>query len=100
MADTITHPLEPLTAPEVQLAVTILKDHGKVTPTTRFVSVSLKEPSKEFVRGYRGGAMPREAAAVLFDNAKNACYETAVSLTERSVTAWKHVPGVQPTMTS
>jgi primary-amine oxidase len=44
------HPLEPLTAAEVQLAVTILKDAGMVTPTTRFISVSLKEPSKDVVR--------------------------------------------------
>ena len=42
-----THPLEPLTAAEVAAAVHILKDAGKVTPTTRFVSVSLKEPPKE-----------------------------------------------------
>src|SRR5437868_15318146 len=45
----IQHPLEPLTADEVQLAVSLLRENGKVTPTTRFVSVSLKEPPKEFV---------------------------------------------------
>jgi primary-amine oxidase len=37
MTTTVTHPLEPLTPQEVQLAVTLLKDTGKVTPTTRFV---------------------------------------------------------------
>ena len=50
----IKHPLEPLTAEEVQLAVTLLKDAGKVTPTTRFVSVSLKEPAKAFVHAFTG----------------------------------------------
>ena len=48
----VGHPLEPLTAAEVRLAVSILKDTGKITPTTRFVSVSLKEPPKELVEQY------------------------------------------------
>src|SRR5688500_17787133 len=81
---TMSHPLEPLTQDEVQLAVTILKDAGKVTPTTRFISVSLKEPAKEIVhaldqRASRvSGGSERAANAVLFDNATNSCYETAV----------------------
>ena len=102
------HPLEPLTADEVQLAVSILKDAGKVTPTTRFVSVSLKEPPRKIVAdslresaGTRGAsAPPREAFAVLFDNGTNSCYETAVSLADRKLLVHKHSPGVQPTMTS
>ena len=98
---TIRHPLEPLTAQEVQLAVTILKDAGKVTPTTRFVSVSLKEPDKAFVHAFTGKeSIKREAAAVLFDNGTNSCYETTLSLTDRKMLTWKHIPGAQPTMTS
>ena len=73
----IAHPLEPLTHEEVGLAVKILKGTGKVTPTTRFVSVSLKEPGKEFVHGFTGKEkFAREAAAVLFDNGTNSCFET------------------------
>jgi primary-amine oxidase len=95
------HPLEPLSRDEVALAVRVLRDSGKVTPTTRFVSVSLKEPSKAFVHSFSGKeACPREAAAVLFDNATNSCFETEVSLAELKVISWKHIPGVQPTMTS
>jgi primary-amine oxidase len=96
----IQHPLEPLTASEVQLAVSLLKENGKVTPTTRFVSVSLKEPPKEFVHRFRGGEpIRRDARAVLFDNGTNSCYEAELSLTDRRLSAYKHVPGVQPTMT-
>ncbi|MBI2804020.1 MAG: primary-amine oxidase [Planctomycetes bacterium] len=105
MSATIKHPLEPLTADEVKLAVSLLKDFGKVTPTTRFVSVSLKEPAKEFVHrfAHQPGAQatgPRTAFAVLFDNATNSCFEAVVSLTDRKLVSWKHIPGVQPTMTS
>jgi primary-amine oxidase len=100
MNATVKHPLEPLTASEVQLAVSMLKDFGKVNATTRFVSVCLKEPAKESVHGFKAGApIRREANAVLFDNGSNACYEVAVSLTDRKLLSHKHVPGVQPTMT-
>jgi primary-amine oxidase len=100
MASTIRHPLEPLTADEVQLAVTILKDSGKVTRTMRFVSLSLKEPAKDLVHGFTGTQpIRREAFAVLFDNAANACYEATLSLTDRRLLGWKHIPGAQPTMT-
>src|ERR1700680_5121646 len=99
MAESINHPLEPLTASEVQLAVALLKEHGKVTPTTRFVSVSLKEPDKEFVHRFTGQQLlRREAFAVLHDNGTNSCYEATLSLTDRKLLSWKHIPGVQPTM--
>jgi primary-amine oxidase len=64
------HPLEPLSPQEVQQAVRLLRSHGKVTPTTRFVSVSLHEPPKDLVHGWAGQALPRQAFVVLFDNAR------------------------------
>ena len=42
----------------------------------------------------------REAFVVLFDNGKNKCYEAVVSLHDERVKSWKHIPGVQPTMTA
>ena len=92
------HPLEPLTADEVRLAVSILRDSGKVTPTTRFISLSLKEPPKATV--HAGKETHRVAFAVLFDNATNSCFETAACLFHKKLISWKHVPGVQPTMTA
>ena len=67
----VFHPLEPLTAHEVQTAVDLLKSAGKVTPTTRFVSVSLAEPSKAEVHSGARGAGLRNAFIVLFDNLTN-----------------------------
>src|SRR5262245_48563401 len=100
MTTSVRHPLEPLSAEEVQQAVRLLKAHGKVTPSTRFVSVSLKEPPKEVVHGFTGReSAPREAFAVLFDNGTNTCYEATLSLAENRLLALRHVPGVQPTMT-
>jgi primary-amine oxidase len=99
-ATAVRHPLEPLAADEVQSAVEILKQAGRVTPTTRFVSVGLKEPAKALVQAFAGDPVaPREAFVVLFDNALNACYEATLSLTDRTLVNWLHVPGAQPTMT-
>jgi primary-amine oxidase len=94
------HPLEPLSADEVQIAVQVLRDGGQATPTVRFVSVSLHEPDKSLVHDRsRQESVARHAFVVLFDNACNACHEAVVSLGSRSLESWRHVPGVQPTMT-
>ncbi len=94
------YPLEPLSADEVQQAVSLLKSAGKVTPTTRFVSVSLKEPAKEQVHSFTGSdRIPREAFVVLFDNATNTAHEAALSLTAGKLLSIVSRTGVQPTMT-
>jgi primary-amine oxidase len=94
------HPLEPLSAVEVSRAVELLRAEKKVTPSTRFVSVMLREPDKSHVHtGTDWDELPRVAAAVLFDNATNSCYEAAANLTTGQVSEFKHVPGAQPTMT-
>lgn len=95
-----THPLEPLTADEVQEAVEILKTNGLVTPTTRFVSVSLHEPAKELVHSFAVQAkIPRDAFVVLFDNATNCCRHVSLSLTTGELLSQEQFPGLQPTMT-
>lgn len=94
------HPLEPLSAAEVATAVAVLKDAGLATPTTRFVSVALKEPPKAAVHAGTGwDQLPREAFAVLFDNATTTATEASVSVTHRTVLSSRAVAGVQPTMT-
>ncbi len=94
------HPLEPLTADEVQQTVALLNELGRITPTTRFVSVSLKEPPKDLVHDPSAhGGLPREAFVVLFDNATNTAHEVAVSLTKHELLSWRSIEGVQPTMT-
>src|SRR5262245_34220065 len=101
MSASVCHPLEPLSAAEVQQAVGLLKAQGKITPTMRFVSVSLKEPKKATVHSFTGKQDgPREAFAVLFDNALNTCYEATIALTAGKLLSWKAITGVQPTMTS
>ena len=97
----VKHPLTPLTAQEIQRAVRILNEQASLTGTTRFVSISLKEPPKETILAFQpGDAVTRQAFAVVFDNQTNSCYEAVLSLDEKRILSWTHVPGVQPTMTA
>ena len=58
------------------------------------MSVSLKEPPKALVHDQsKWRSIERQAFAVLFDNAANACYEATVSLSGRKLANWKHIPG-------
>ena len=95
------HPLEPLSLDEIQLAINVLKkqtDH--ISPTTRFVSVTLHEPSKEKILSATNEIIDREADVVLFDNGTNSCYEARIVLEGNGrLISFEHIPDVQPTMT-
>ena len=96
------HPLTPLTGPEITAVVALLRA-GQNLPygTTRFVSVTLREPTKGVMYTYNPGAsVEREVDVVVFDSASGVTYEAIVSLTQQAVLSWTGIPGVQPTMTA
>ncbi|MBD0269719.1 MAG: primary-amine oxidase, partial [Cyanobacteria bacterium Co-bin8] len=91
------HPLEPLTAEEIQRAVAIVRQEKAAGDTFRFPVVTLHEPPKIAVLNYRPGeALAREAFFILLDNATGKVYEAIVSLDQNTVTSWQHIPDVQP----
>jgi len=94
----VTHPLQPLEASEIQAALTVLREAGKLTPSMRVVSVMLHEPPKSAV--YASTPVRREAFVSLFDNPANAAYEATVTVEGAGeLLSWQHIPGVQPTIT-
>ena len=92
-----THPLDPLSPAEIENAVAVLRAERELGERVRFESVELNEPSKDSILS-RNGREPagREAFIILLDNDTGATYEAVVSLSEGSVRAWEHIPGVQP----
>ena len=91
------HPLDPLSPEEIEEAVSILRSQRELADATRFESVALREPPKDLVLRFEGrNSVPRKAKIVLLDNRTEATYEAVVSLTEKTVTSWEHIPGVQP----
>ena len=94
---TILHPLDPLEAEEITDAVDIIRTERNLGEHVRFVSVALHEPPKNVVLNFKkGDPITREAFMILLDNSDGSAYEAVVSLTEGKVTAWHHIPSVQP----
>ena len=97
---TSRHPLDPLSAAEIEKAVAVLKEQRSLSERVRFESIVLSEPPKELILSFKeGDAVNREAFIVLFDNDTGATYEALISLNEGKVKSWDHVPGVQPRIT-
>ncbi len=94
------HPLEPLSAAEIATAVQILKSHPVFTPTSRIVSVMLREPHKTKVLLWpEKPSDERHALAVLVDNGINTAYTVALDLTKSTVIHVEKAPaGSQPTL--
>ncbi len=58
----IAHPLEPLTAEEIKVAVATVKQVRSLSNRVRFMSVALKEPPKDCVLAYSpGDSLDRQA---------------------------------------
>ena len=92
-----THPLDPLTADEIAQASAILKSQRQLGQRVRFETVVLREPDKDVVLMFQpGDPIRREAFLVVLDNDAAATYEAVVSLDDRRVVSWEHIPGVQP----
>ncbi len=95
-----SHPLDPLSADEIAQAVRILRAEKQLADSVRFISVTLVEPPKAQILALpRGGAVTREAVAVVYVPGERKTFEGTVSLTKESVSAWREVPGVQPSVT-
>lgn len=97
---THSHPLEPLSAAEVERAISLLRTLPEFTPSTRVISVMLKEAPKSLVHAWPDIApLDREAEAVLHDNALNACFHVEMNLVTGVNAPVRWAPaGSQPTM--
>jgi primary-amine oxidase len=94
------HPLEPLTASEIQTAVALLKSSPTFNPTTRIISIILREPEKSLVYAWPTADLPaRQATAVLFDNAANQASVAILDLTAGAILSTQPgPPNAQPTL--
>src|SRR5438046_7210423 len=96
---TTRHPLDPLTADEVQAASTILKREHGLDAGQRFVYVMLNEPAKKDVLALKPGNgthVDRQAFIVVRDRTRRKTFEAVVSLAREKVVSWEELKGVQP----
>ncbi len=91
------HPLDPLTQAEYGRAVDLLRSAGHVDSATRFVTLEVEDPDKATVLAWREGEpIGRSAFAIVKQGLQT--FEGVVDLTRGSVTSWREIPGVQPSV--
>jgi primary-amine oxidase len=93
------HPLDLLTGDEVNRAVEILHQSGRVPDGAVYVHVVLHEPSKEAVLAHRPGApVDRELEALIVPDASLTCIEAVVSVTAGEIRQWRVINGMRPAL--
>ncbi|MGH6636325.1 MAG: hypothetical protein ACRED0_09410, partial [Gammaproteobacteria bacterium] len=91
------HPLDPLSAQEIEATRETLHAAGKISETSRFKFIHLKEPPKQEVLDYRpGDPILRKAFAVVYDWASNTTAEAIVDLSHNALLSWKVILKAQP----
>ena len=100
ISNALEHPLDPLSAAELEQAVNILAQEKHVGDSIRIASINLIEPAKSLIENHaRGVPFQRKALAVLMDRGKRVSYEAVVDLVNQSVTSVTQLPsGVQPSI--
>lgn len=87
------HPLDPISAAEVDAVREALTAAGKIGETTRFASVQLHEPHKREVLAFsEGDPIDRRAVVVLLDIAQGDVHEAVVSATTGEVVSIERIP--------
>src|SRR5688572_10446944 len=94
-AQSVEHPLDPLSFREYWAVLEVLQEAGHVNADTRFSIVNLREPPKEFVWSWsKGASFPRQASAVVRRGRET--YEAIVDVTGRRLLSWTQLRDVQP----
>lgn len=93
--NTVSYPLDPLTAAEMRKVVEILKTSGTTSGKDLFNVINLKEPPKKEVLAYKSGQpFRREAFTSFYDYAKEGMTEAVVDLNAGKVISVKHIRDV------
>ncbi|MDX1429022.1 MAG: primary-amine oxidase [Rhodothermales bacterium] len=92
------HPLDQLTAAELEMATHVLRAAGYVDENTRFHLINLHEPAKaDVLRWEPGATFQRQAFAVLKKGHES--FEAVVDVANGEIISWRQIAGVQPNLT-
>ena len=94
-AQSVEHPLDPLSFREYWTVLEVLQEAGHVKGDTRFSIVNLREPPKELVWSWsKGMSFPRQASALVRQGRET--HEAIVDVTGRRLLSWTQLRDVQP----
>ncbi|MBR0798978.1 hypothetical protein JQ615_26675 [Bradyrhizobium jicamae] len=92
------HPMDGLTADEIQSVSIVLHKAGKFESSTRVVSMTMEESPKDEVRAWRPGSpFTRRAIATLLTDGH--LYQARVDLAARSLIGWDEIKDKQAALT-
>src|SRR5262245_52031990 len=95
------HPLDPLTRPELETVVAVLKSTGRISPDMRFATIYLKEPPKNQVMADSAeGRAQRSGFALLYNWATGVASEAVVNIERRAVVSWNDLQPDDPPLRS
>ncbi|HVA32917.1 MAG TPA: hypothetical protein VNG31_02140 [Candidatus Baltobacteraceae bacterium] len=96
----VTHPLDPLTAPEIAQIKTAMASQTMLGPRTLYSWVQLSEPHKDEVLAWKPG-MPfrREALVVALSPEHRTAYEMIVDIRAQKVLSTRNLQNLQPFLT-
>ena len=93
------HPLESLTAGEIEMAAEVVRADGRLTDAARFAYFGLEEPAKDVVAGFAAGdPVERRVRVVIVPGPAADVVEVIVDVGNRAVHSWREVPGMRPAM--
>lgn len=91
------HPLDSLTATELETVTRVLTEAGRIDKTSRFATVHLATPDKTKVLEWQPGEdLERRAFASVRQNRE--MYEAVVDLDDEQLVSWDLIEGVQPAL--
>ena len=94
-----SHPLDPLSNVEILRTIHALRASGHTESGTRLALLTLREPDKQSVLGWReGDPFPRRSVAVVRTGTD--VFEAVIDLDAVELESWNLVPGVQPPLSS
>ena len=95
-AESLRHPMDPLTARDYAAVITALKKDNYVDNSSRYSLITLDEPAKAKVLKWKpGDAVPSQAFVIVKKGPQT--FEAVVDITRGKVVSWKQVKRDQGT---
>jgi primary-amine oxidase len=98
--ESVRHPLDSLSAAELEETAQLLIHNKRLGNDVRFCSITLIEPPRQTVAAFQPGvSYTRQALAVLLDRKAGCANEAVVDLASKSVVSFTQLPpGIQPSI--
>ena len=95
------HPLDPLSAAEIDAAARLLRGAAQFPADGVFSTIVLDEPAKSDVLAFKPGSpIARRAFAIVIDRRGNRTFEAVADLAAARIVSWSEVKGAQPPLLS